>query len=326
MADIGIDLGTTSVSIYASKKGLILKEPCVVAFDRAAREIKAIGEEAVELMEANQGNNMVLIRPIREGEIVDLTITQLMVKYFIQKGIGQRSFLKPRITVCMPISLGEAQRKGIEEIIYQSGAREVRMIDEPMAAAIGAGIDMNKAEGTMIVDIGGGTTDMSILSMGGVVKHHSVRIGGNDFDLEMMDYLKRERNIIITARQVEDLKVKIGQVMSRPEVVKEQVVGIHALTGTPLSITVNSREMQEASRHCVEEILEGIHYLLRSLPPSLAGDIATRGILFIGGSSLLYGWPELVLERIGIQGMVVPNPELVIAKGTGEYIKEFKKK
>ena len=325
MADIGIDLGTTSILIYSSRQGLILKEPCVVAFDRAGREIKGIGEEALELMDANQGNNLVLIRPIKEGEIVDFTITQLMIKYFIQKKIGQRSFLKPRITICTPVSLGETQKKGIEEIIYQSGAREVRMIDEPIAAAIGADIDMDKPEGTMIVDIGGGTTDISILSMGGVVKSHSVRIGGNDFDQGIMDYLKKNRNLIITQRQAEELKMKIGQVMERPQVIESQVVGVHTLTGNPQKITVNSREIQEATRSCQEEILEGLHYLLRSLPPALAGDIATRGMLLIGGTSLLYGWQELILERIGINGMVVQSPELVVAKGTGEYMQLLKR-
>ena len=234
--DIGIDLGTASILVYIKGKGVVLKEPSVVAFDRDTNKIKAIGEEA-RLMIGRTPGNIIAVRPLRQGVISDYTVTEKMLKHFIQKAIGKRTFKKPRISVCVPSGVTEVEKKAVEDATLQAGAREVAIIEEPIAAAIGAGIDITRPCGNMIVDIGGGTTDIAVISLGGTVVSTSVKIAGDDFDEAIVRYMRKKHNLLIGERTAEEIKIKIGSAFKRPEVVTLDVRGRNLVTGLPKTIT-----------------------------------------------------------------------------------------
>lgn len=317
--DIGIDLGTASILVYIKGKGVVLKEPSVVAFDRDTNKIKAIGEEA-RLMIGRTPGNIVAVRPLRQGVISDYTVTEKMLKHFIQKAIGKRTFKKPRISVCVPSGVTEVEKKAVEDATLQAGAREVAIIEEPIAAAIGAGIDITRPCGNMIVDIGGGTTDIAVISLGGTVVSTSVKIAGDDFDEAIVRYMRKKHNLLIGERTAEEIKIKIGSAFKRPEVATLDVRGRNLVTGLPKTITVTSDETEEALREATAQIVEAVHSVLEKTPPELAADIADRGIVLTGGGCLLQGLEELIEEKTGINTMTAEDPMTAVAIGTGKFI------
>ncbi len=317
--DIGIDLGTASILVYIRGRGVVLKEPSVVAFDRDTNKIKAIGEEA-RLMLGRTPGNIVAVRPLRQGVISDYTVTEKMMKYFIQKAIGRRSLRKPKIAVCVPSGVTEVEKKAVEDATYQAGAREVVIIEEPIAAAIGAGIDISKPCGNMIVDIGGGTTDIAVISLGGTVVSASVKIAGDDFDEAIVRFMRKKHNLLIGERTAEDIKIKIGSAYKRTEPDYLEVRGRNLVTGLPRTVKVSSEDTEEALRDTTSQIVEAIHSVLEKTPPELAADIADRGIVLTGGGSLLRGLEDLICSKTGITTMTAEEPMTAVAIGTGKYV------
>ena len=298
-SDIGIDLGTASVLVYIKGKGVVLKEPSVVAIDRDTKKVKAIGEEARFMLGRTPGNIMA-IRPLRQGVISDYDVTEKMMKYFIQKAGGKRFFRKPRISVCIPSAATEVEKRAVEEATYNAGAREVAIIEEPIAAAIGAGIDISKPCGNMIVDIGGGTSDVAVISLGGSVVSASVKIAGDDFDDAIIKYMRKKHSLLIGEMTAEEIKIKIGSAFKRPELVTLDVRGRNLLTGLPNTITVTSDETLEALELPCKQIVDSVHQVLEKTPPELAADIADRGIVLTGGGALLWGMEQLLEAKTGI--------------------------
>ena len=317
--DIGIDLGTASILVYIRGKGVVLKEPSVVAFDRDTNKIKAIGEDA-RLMLGRTPGNIVAVRPLRQGVISNYTVTEKMMKYFIQKALGKKTFRKPRIAVCVPSGVTEVERKAVEDATYQAGAREVAIIEEPIATAIGAGIDIGKPCGNMIVDIGGGTSDIAVISLGGTVVSESIKIAGDDFDEALIRYMRKKHNLMIGERTAEDIKIKIGSAFKRAEVDYMDVRGRNLVTGLPNTVKVSSEETEEALRETTSQIVEAIHSVLEKTPPELAADIADRGIVLTGGGSMLRGLEDLIESRTGINTMTAEEPMTCVAIGTGRYV------
>lgn len=317
--DIGIDLGTASILVYVKGKGVVLKEPSVVAFDRDTNRIKAIGEEA-RLMLGRTPGNIVAVRPLRQGVISDYTVTEKMLKYLIQKAVGKQRFRKPLISICVPSQVTEVERKAVEDAAFQAGARDVKIIEEPIAAAIGAGIDIARPCGNMIVDIGGGTSDIAVISLGGTVVSASIKIAGDDFDDAIVRYMRKKHNLLIGERTAEDIKIRIGSAYPRPESVTVDVRGRNLVTGLPKTITVTSEETEEALKDTTSQIVEAVHSVLEKTPPELAADIADRGIVLTGGGSLLYGLEELIESKTGITTMTAEDPMTAVAIGTGRYV------
>ena len=288
-----------------------------MAFDRDTNKIKAIGEEA-RLMIGRTPGNIVAVRPLRQGVISDYTVTEKMLKHFIRKALGKRTFKKPRISVCVPSGVTEVEKKA--DATYQVGAREVAIIEEPIAAAIGAGIDISKPCGNMIVDIGGGTTDIAVISLGGTVVSTSIKIAGDDFDEAIVRYMRKKHNLLIGERTAEEIKIKIGSAYRRPEVATLDVRGRNLVTGLPKTITVTSEETEEALKETTSQIVEAVHSVLEKTPPELAADIADRGIVLTGGGCLLQGLEELIEEKTGINTMTAEDPMTAVAIGTGKFI------
>ena len=318
--DIGIDLGTASVLVYVKGKGVVLKEPSVVAFDRNTNKIKAIGEEA-RLMLGRTPGNIVAVRPLRQGVISDYTVTEKMLSYFISRTVGKSLFgRKPRISVCVPSGATEVEKKAVEDATYQAGAREVSIIEEPVAAAIGAGIDIAKPCGNMIVDIGGGTADIAVISLGGVVVSNSIKVAGDDFDEAIVRFMRKKHNLLIGERTAEEIKINVGTVYKRPENLTMDVRGRNLVTGLPKTVTVTSEETEEALREPAYQIVDAVHNVLERTPPELAADISDRGIVLTGGGSLIQGLEELIEETTGINTMTAEDPLTAVAIGTGKYI------
>ena len=314
--DIGIDLGTASILVYIKGKGVVLKEPSVVAIDRDSSKIMAIGEEA-RLMIGRTPGNIVAVRPLRQGVISDYTVTEKMLKYFINKAVGKRTLRKPRISVCIPSGATEVEKKAVEDATYQAGAREVTIIEEPVAAAIGAGIDISKACGNMIVDIGGGTADIAVISLGGTVVSTSIKVAGDDFDEALVRYMRKKHNLLIGERTAEEIKIAAYR---RPEVLTMEVRGRNLVTGLPKTIVVTSDETLEALREPAMQIVDAVHNVLERTPPELAADIFDRGIVLTGGGSLLSGLDALIEEKTGISTMIAEDPLTAVAIGTGKFI------
>ena len=318
-SDIGIDLGTASVLVYIKGKGVVLKEPSVVAIDRDTKKVKAIGEEARFMLGRTPGNIMA-IRPLRQGVISDYDVTEKMMKYFIQKAGGKRFFRKPRISVCIPSAATEVEKRAVEEATYNAGAREVAIIEEPIAAAIGAGIDISKPCGNMIVDIGGGTSDVAVISLGGSVVSASVKIAGDDFDDAIIKYMRKKHSLLIGEMTAEEIKIKIGSAFKRPELVTLDVRGRNLLTGLPNTITVTSDETLEALELPCKQIVDSVHQVLEKTPPELAADIADRGIVLTVGGALLWGMEQLLEAKTGINTVTAENPMNCVAIGTGKFV------
>lgn len=319
--DIGIDLGTASVLVYVKGKGIVLREPSVVAIDKNTDKILAVGEEARKMLGRTPGN-IVAIRPLREGVISDYHVTEKMLKHFINK-VCARSFFKlfkPRVMICVPSGVTEVEKRAVEDAAVQAGARKTYLIEEPIAAAIGAGIDITKACGSMVVDIGGGTTDIAVISLGGTVVSNSIKVAGDKFDEAIVRYMRKKHNIMIGERSAEELKINIGTVFPRPEEVTMDVRGRNLVSGLPKTITVSSTELMEALEEPVSAIVEAVHSVLERTPPELAADISDRGIVMTGGGSLVYGLDKLLQQKTGINVLIADDAVSCVAIGTGKTL------
>ena len=321
-ADIGIDLGTANVLVYVNGKGIVLEEPSVVAIDKRSKTVLAVGEEARRMIGRTPGN-IVAIRPLREGVISDYDVTEKMLRYFIDKVVDKRGFNRffmPRIMVCVPTGVTEVEKRAVEEATRQAGAREVYIIEEPIAAAIGAGIDIAQPHGNMVIDIGGGTADIAVISLGGAVVSESIKIGGDKFDEAIVRYIKKQHNLLIGERTAEKIKIEIGCAYKREEEKSMRITGRNLITGLPHAITVHSSEILEALEECVEQIVVTTLIVLEKTPPELSADISDRGIIMTGGGSLLYGLDKRIEERTGIKVIVADETLSCVAKGTGNAL------
>ena len=318
--DIGIDLGTASVLVYIKGKGIVLREPSVVAIDNNTKIVLAVGEEA-KLMLGRTPGNIIALRPLRQGVISDYETTEKMLKYFINKAIGKTfTFFKPKIAVCVPSGVTEVEKRAVEDAARQAGGRHISVIEEPIAAAIGAGIDISRACGSMIVDIGGGTTDVAVISLGGSVVSTSLKIAGDNFDEAIIRYMRKQHNLLIGERTAENLKINIGSAFAREETVYMDVRGRNLITGLPKTISVNSEEMLSALSEPVASIVEAVCCVLEKTPPELSSDISDRGIVMTGGGSLLYGLDKLICQKTGIETVIAEDAISCVAIGTGKYI------
>ncbi|MDO4793818.1 MAG: rod shape-determining protein MreB [Filifactor alocis] len=324
--DIGIDLGTASVLIYVKGKGIVLNEPSVVAVDTNSDSILAVGEEARMMLGRTPGS-IVATRPLREGVISDYEVTEKMLKYFIEKvtgGVSVFKIFKPKIMVCVPSGVTEVEKKAVIDATIDAGAREVFLIEEPIAAAIGSGIDISKPNGCMVVDIGGGTTDIAVISLGGIVVSSSIKMAGDHFDDAIIKYMRKQHSMLIGERTAEDMKKGIGTAFPRDKDITMQVRGRNLVSGLPEVRTISSAEMLEALRESVTQIADAVHVVLEQTPPELSSDISDKGILMTGGGSLLWGLDKLISQRTGIEVYVSEDAVSCVAKGTGDALNSLK--
>ncbi len=321
--DIGIDLGTATVIAYVKGKGIVLREPSVVAVNSDTGEVLAVGKEARRMLGRTPGN-IVATRPLKDGVISDYTVTEKMLKHFINKVCG-RFIFSPRIMICIPSQVTEVEKKAVIDAALQAGARKVYLIEEPIAAAIGAGIDISKPCGNMIVDIGGGTTDIAVISLGGSVVSTSLKVAGDKFDEYIVKYIKKKHNIMIGERTAEDLKVNIGCVYPRIQDVEMDIRGRGLIDGLPKTITIKSSEIMEALEEPAFQIVDAVHSVLEKTPPELAADISDRGIYMTGGGCLVNGLDKLLSEQTGINVMIAEDAVSCVALGTGKALDDLDK-
>ena len=316
--DIGMDLGTASVLIFVKGKGVVLREPSVVALDKNTGRLLKVGDEAQKMLGRTPGN-IVAIRPLREGVISDYDMTERMIREFLKKLTGFRLF-KPRLIICVPSGITEVEERAVIDAGIQAGARRVYLIEEPVAAAIGAGIDIAKPDGHMVVDIGGGTTDIAVISLSGIVESTSIKVAGDLFDEAVVKYIRRKHNVLVGDRTAEELKIRLGCVYPREEELEAEVKGRDLMTGLPRVFTVTSNEMLEAFDEVSSRIVEAIHSVLERTPPELVADISTNGIIMTGGGSLVYGFDKLIEEKTGIETHVADDAISCVAFGTGKSL------
>ncbi len=324
--DIGIDLGTASVLVYVKGKGIVLQEPSVVAIDTSTNKVLAVGEEAQKMLGRTPGN-IVAIRPLKDGVISDYDVTEKMLKHFIEKvtgGVGLFRFFKPQIIVCVPSGVTEVEKRAVIDATMEAGARDVFLIEEPIAAAIGAGIEISQPNGSMVVDIGGGTSDVAVISLGGIVVSTSIKIAGDKFDEAIVKYMRKKHSILIGERTAEEIKINIGSAFPRDKEVTMDVRGRNLVSGLPETIKVSSEETLEALRESVAQIADAVHYVLEKTPPELSADISDKGILMTGGGSLLWGLDKLIAKRTGISVYIADDAISCVAKGTGEALNSIK--
>ncbi len=319
--DIGIDLGTASVLIYVKGKGIVLQEPSVVAIDKNTDKILAVGEEARRMLGRTPGN-IVACRPLRDGVISDFHVTERMLRYFLNKVTASSFFrlFKPRVMICVPSGVTEVEKRAVEDAAIQAGARKTYLIEEPIAAAIGAGIDITKACGSMVVDVGGGTTDIAVISLGGTVVSTSIKVAGDKFDEAIVRYMRKKHSLMVGERTAEELKISIGTVFPRPQEVSMDIRGRNLVSGLPKTITVTSTELMEALDEPVSSIVEAVHSVLERTPPELAADISDRGIVMTGGGSLVYGLDKLLEHKMGIKVIISDDAVSAVAMGTGKAL------
>ena len=310
--EIGIDLGTASVLVYFKDKGIVLQEPSVVAINKNTNEILAVGFEARKMLGRTPGN-ITAIRPLRDGVISDYEVTEKMLRYFINKTCGKRRFFKPKIIVCVPSGVTQVEKRAVIDATIEAGGGKTYLIEEPIAAAIGAGLDITKPDGNMIIDIGGGTTDIAVISLGGIV----VKVAGDRFDDAIIRYMRKKHNLYIGERTAEDLKINIGTASPKSNAIKMECRGRDLLTGLPKTITVTSDEMMEALMEPVNAICDAVHNTLEKTPPELAADISTREIVMTGGGALLNGLNKLIESKTGIPTYIADDAISCVAKGTG---------
>ena len=316
--DIGIDLGTASILVYIKDKGVVLREPSVVAIDKNTGTLLKVGADAQAMLGRTPGN-IIAIRPLREGVISDYDMTERMLKEFIRKVTSVRIF-KPRVVICVPSGITEVEERAVIDAGIQAGARKVYLIEEPLAAAIGAGIDISKPDGHMVVDIGGGTTDVAVISLSGIVESASIKVAGDQFDEAVVKYIRKKHNVLVGDRTAEELKMSIGCVYPREEDTAMQIKGRCLMTGLPRVFNVTSSEMKEAFEEPATRILEAIHSVLERTPPELVADISTNGIVMTGGGSLVWGFDKLIQAHTGIETHVADDAISCMAYGTGKSL------
>ena len=320
--DVGIDLGTASVLVYVKGKGIVMREPSVVAVDRSTGQMLAIGEEA-RIMLGRTPGNIVAVRPLRDGVISNFHDTERMLRYFLRKVIGRKLFFKPRVIVCVPSGVTEVEKRSVIEATEEAGARHTCLIEEPIAAAIGAGLDIGAPNGNMVLDIGGGTADIAVISLGGSVISDSIKIAGDRFDEALVRYVKKKYNMLIGERTAEEIKINIGSAFPRKEEAFMEITGRNLISGLPKTITVSSNETIEAFHEPLSRIMETVHGVLERTPPELAADIAENGICMTGGGALLYGLDRLLTERCKIPCYVAEDAISCVAIGTGKALENL---
>ncbi|MCI4407445.1 MAG: rod shape-determining protein [Sulfuricurvum sp.] len=323
--DLSIDLGTANTLVISKGKGIVINEPSVVAVKTekyGQQKVLAVGREAKEMVGKTPGN-IKAIRPMRDGVIADFDMTEKMIRKFIEKAHGRSSLISPRIIICIPYGLTQVERKAVRESAMSAGAREVYLIDEPMAAAIGAGIDIREPKGNIVVDIGGGTTEIGVISLGGLVLCRSIRVAGDKIDRAIMDYVKRKYNLLIGERIAEDIKINIGTAMPLAQELKMIINGRDQVEGLLTSIELSSEDAREAMRDPLKEILEALRDVLENMPPDLAGDIVNNGVILTGGGALIRQLDKYISETIKIPVYVADEPLLCVARGTGRALEEI---
>ncbi|MDY2632179.1 rod shape-determining protein MreB [Clostridium sp.] len=317
--NLGIDLGTATVLVYAEGKGIILKEPSVVAINRNNNKVLAVGEEARKMIGRTPGN-IVAVRPLRDGVISDYEITEKMLKEFIRKAYGKSKITAPKVIVCVPSQATEVEKRAVIDAARNSGAKKVNLIEEPLAAAIGAGLDITKPNGSMVVDIGGGTTDIAVISLGGIVVRSSIKVAGDSFDDAIIKYVRNKYKIMIGEKTAEELKVTVGSALKDSRNLTTTMKGRNLITGLPDEISITSNEINEALKESVSLIVDSVKSVLEKTPPELASDIIERGILMTGGGSLLFGLDKLIEIETGVNVEVANNSVEAVVEGTGKVL------
>ncbi len=325
--DMGIDLGTANTLVYVRGQGIVLSEPSVVAVDRdRAGGVKAVGNEAKAMIGRTPGN-IVAIRPMKDGVIADFDITEAMLRYFMQKVHNRRRLITPRVAISVPSGITGVERRAVEESARNAGAKHVSLIEEPMAAAIGAGLPVHEPQGCMIVDIGGGTTEVAVISLGGIVFSKSVKVAGDEMDQAIIQHLKRTYNMMVGERTAEDIKIQIGSVFPLKEEMEMQVKGRDQVMGLPKILTITSEEIRESLREPATSIVDAVRVTLERTPPELSADIVDRGVVLAGGGAMLRGLDQLISKETGLHVTIAEDPLTAVVLGTGkflEYSKEFR--
>ena len=320
--DIGIDLGTANTLVYVKDRGIVLREPSVVAIQQGTNRVLAVGEEAKRMLGRTPGN-IVAIRPMKAGVIADFEVTEAMLRYFIRKAHNRKWVVRPRIIISVPSGITEVEKRAVKDSASHAGAREVYLIEEPMAAAIGVGLPVQEPAGNMIVDMGGGTTEVAIISLAGIVLSRSVRVGGDEMDEAIVQYLKRVYNLMIGERTAEEIKITIGSAYPLGEEMSMEVKGRDLVAGLPKTLTITSEEIREALQEPVSAIVEAIRITLERCPPELSSDLVDRGIVLAGGTSQLRGMDKLLAEQTGLPVHVAEDPLSAVAEGTGVVLHEL---
>jgi rod shape-determining protein MreB len=320
--EIGIDLGTANILVYLKGKGIILREPSVVAVNNNTGQVLAVGLDAKQMIGRTPGN-ITAIRPLKDGVIADFETTQGMLKYFMRKAVGNNPLTKPRVVICVPSGVTEVEKRAVVDSAMSAGAKEAYLIEEPMASAIGAGLPVAEPSGSMVVDIGGGTSEVAVISLGGVVVSRSLRIAGDEFDDAIIHYIKKEYNLMIGERSAEDIKLKIGSAYPSEREETYRVSGRDLVTGLPKELEISDEEIRESLKEPVNSVVESIKYTLEKTPPELASDIMERGIMLTGGGALLKGFDKLISEETGIPVFIAEEPLDCVVLGTGKVLEEL---
>lgn len=322
--DIGIDLGTATVLVYVRGKGVVLCEPSVVAIDVESNQILAVGEQARSMIGRTPGN-IQAIRPLKDGVIADYQVTEMMLKHLLNKACGRSRLFKPQVVICVPSGVTSVEKRAVLEAAMQAGAKKVLIISEPMAAAIGAGLNVADPSGNMVVDVGGGTTDIAVISLGGEVTGDSIRVGGDKFDDAIVRYIRREYNLIIGERTAEYVKVQLADVYDPKPDVRLEVRGRDAVSGLPRTLEVTQLEIAQALEESVSAIIHAVRSVLERTPPELSADIIDKGIVLTGGGACLKGLPELITEATDIPAVLAEDPKRCVAIGTGRVLEDLDK-
>lgn len=322
--DIAIDLGTANTLIYVKGRGIVLSEPSVVAIQTGNGKVKAVGREAKKMLGKTPGD-IIAVRPMREGVIADFEVVGKMMKYFISKSQDRKKLVRPRVVIGVPSGVTEVERRAVREAAEQAGATKIYLIEESRAAALGAGIPVEEPAGHMIIDIGGGTTEVSVLSLGGIVITNSIRVGGDKFDEAIMSHLKKYHNLIVGEKTAEELKIKIGSAYPLKNVETIEIKGRDAISGLPRTLKIDSVEVREALQETVNKVLDAVRSTLDQTPPELASDIIDRGIVMSGGGALLRGLTKFIAKNTGVPVFLAENPLTCVVMGSGKYLAEIKK-
>jgi rod shape-determining protein MreB len=321
--DIGIDLGTANTLVFLKDHGIVLREPSVVAVQSGTRHVLAVGDEAKRMLGRTPGN-IVAIRPLKDGVIADFDVTQAMLRHFIRKVHNRRKLVRPRVVIAVPSGITEVEKRAVRESALQAGAREVFLIEEPMAAAIGVGLPVLEASGNMIIDIGGGTTEVAIISLSGIVFSRSIRVAGDELDEAIVQYMKRAYNLMIGERTAEEIKIKVGSAHPIGKDTTLEVKGRDLVSGLPKTLTITSQEVREALQEPVNAIVEAVRVTLERCPPELSADLVDKGLVLAGGGALLRGLDQLLSKETGLPVHVADDPLSAVATGTGKALNELK--
>ncbi|MFZ5925888.1 MAG: rod shape-determining protein [Acidobacteriota bacterium] len=322
-SDLAIDLGTANTLVFAKGKGIVVNEPSIVAINKVTGEVEAVGKEAKEMLGRTPGN-IVAIRPMKDGVIADFKVTERMLNYFIQKAHGRKMLVHPRIVIGVPSEITQVEKRAVIDSAYRAKASEVHLVEQAMVAAIGAGLPITEPSGNMVVDIGGGTTDVAVISLSGIVYSRSVRVAGNEMDDAIMQYLKKKYNLLVGERTAEQIKMQIGSAYALDKPLTMEIKGRNLIEGVPRTIVVNDEEIREALSECVATIMNAIRVALERTPPELSADISDRGIVLTGGGALLKNLDKRIREETGLPVSIAEDPLASVVLGTGRMLTDFK--